>query len=69
MALMAMQDLSRGALHQCETCRSFFLNDAYQVRYCTERCRQTMQKRRQRDKQRRKTRRRERRQKDGEEAR
>lgn len=46
LAFMAMEDISRHLLHQCETCHTFFLSDAYQARYCSPRCRHTLQKRR-----------------------
>ena len=50
LAFMAMEDISRNLLHQCTTCRTFFLSEAYQAEYCSPTCRHTMQKRRYRKK-------------------
>jgi hypothetical protein len=50
MAFMAMEDIARNLLHQCRTCRTFFLSEAYQAEYCSPTCRNTMQKRRYRQK-------------------
>jgi hypothetical protein len=46
LAFMAMEDISRNLLHQCSTCNTFFLSEAYQAEYCSPTCRNTMQKRR-----------------------
>jgi hypothetical protein len=46
LAYMAMEDISRNLLHQCGTCNTFFLSEAYQAEYCSSTCRNTMQKRR-----------------------
>jgi hypothetical protein len=50
MAFMAMEDIAGNLLHQCLTCRTFFLSEAYQAEYCSPKCRNTMQKRRYRKK-------------------
>ena len=57
MAVMVMEDLSKNLLHQCTTCRSFFLSGAYQAEYCSTTCRHTMQKRRYRQRTQKKSRR------------
>ena len=56
LALMATEDLSQHRLHACERCARFFFSDAYQARYCSEKCRHTMQKRRYRHGKRKKSR-------------
>ncbi len=50
LAMMALQDLVSDRLHFCTTCRRFFTSGAYQVLYCSERCRKTEQQRRYREK-------------------
>jgi len=46
-AVMALQDLTQQRrLLNCETCNTPFVTEAYQARYCSDRCRHTAQKRR-----------------------
>jgi hypothetical protein len=46
-AMMALQDLTQQRkVIRCETCNRLFVTEAYQARYCTDRCRHTAQKRR-----------------------
>lgn len=47
LATMVLQDLTGGRrLLRCETCGTLYLTDAYQSRYCSDKCRHTAQKRR-----------------------
>lgn len=46
-AMMVIQDLTVGhKFHACLTCRTPFISDSENTRYCSPRCRRTMQKRR-----------------------
>jgi hypothetical protein len=46
-AMMALQDLTQQRkVIRCEKCNRLFVTEAYQARYCSDRCRHTAQKRR-----------------------
>jgi hypothetical protein len=46
-AMMALQDLThQRKVIRCEKCNRLFVTEAYQARYCSDRCRHTAQKRR-----------------------
>jgi hypothetical protein len=46
-AMMALQDLTQQKkVIRCEKCNRLFVTEAYQARYCSDRCRHTAQKRR-----------------------
>ena len=50
-AMMALQDLTQQRkVMSCERCNRLFVTEAYQARYCSDRCRHTAQKRRYRQK-------------------
>jgi hypothetical protein len=50
-AAMAAQDLTQQRkVLGCDNCNKPFVTDAYQARYCSDKCRRTMQKRRYREK-------------------
>ena len=50
-AMMALQDLTQQRkVLACERCNRLFVTEAYQARYCSDRCRHTAQKRRYRQK-------------------
>lgn len=50
-AMMALQDLTQQRkVLSCEKCNRLFVTEAYQARYCSDRCRHTAQKRRYRQK-------------------
>lgn len=50
-AMMALQDLTQHRkVMSCERCNRLFVTEAYQARYCSDRCRHTAQKRRYRQK-------------------
>jgi hypothetical protein len=50
-ATMASQDLTQDRkVLACETCNKMFVTEAYQARYCSDKCRRTAQKRRYREK-------------------
>lgn len=45
LGLMAVQELSANRLRRCKVCGRLFSSEAYQVEYCSKRCRQRQQKR------------------------
>jgi hypothetical protein len=50
-ATMAAQDLTQNRkVLACENCNKMFVTEAYQARYCSDKCRRTAQKRRYREK-------------------